>query len=266
MQGMEKESINVVKSADRVLDVFELLAARRRPMSHTEIGEALSIPKSSLTQLLRNLEARGYLELTPGPNTFRLGAALFALAKDATSEPDLITLIQPFVERLSAEINESCALNLLRENGVECVFSAMSSHPLLYIIRTGEIAPLHAVSSGKAILAFLPEAEREQIISRMTFERVTENTKTSAELLRKELRKITREGVAYSFQEYTPGIVGMAVPLLDEHHAPLGAVNIALPVIRYTSARNPELIEALTSTAAAIAAELRATARHVQAR
>lgn len=262
---MEKEVASVVKSADRVLDVFELLAARRRPMSHTEIGEALSIPKSSLTQLLRNLESRRYLELIPGPNVYQLGAALFALAKDATSEPDLISLIRPFVEQLSMTINESCSLNLLRENGVECVFSAMSSHPLLYIIRTGEIAPLHAVSSGKVILAFLPEVKREQIIERMKFERITEHTKTSVESLRKELRKIAREGIAYSFQEFTPGIIGMAVPLLDEHGTPLGAINVALPVTRYNDARSPELAEALTATAAAIATELQATAKHVGA-
>ncbi|MGZ2749352.1 IclR family transcriptional regulator [Burkholderia stagnalis] len=262
---MDKDSVSVVKSADRVLDVLELLAARRRPMSHTEIGEALSIPKSSLTQLLRNLEARGYLALVPGPNTYDLGPALFALVREAGSEPDLIKLIRPFVERLTAELNESSAFNLLRENGVECVSSMNSSHALLFIMRTGEIAPLHAVSSGKAILAFLPEDEREQILGRMSFERVTEHTKTSVDGLRKELLKIARDGVAYSFEEYTRGIVGIAVPVLDAQRRPLGAINIAVPVVRYSPSRDPELVDALVATATAIEAELSASAGHHKA-
>lgn len=253
---MSTEPLNVVKSADRVLDVFELLASRRRPMSHTEIGETLSIPKSSLTQLLRNLEARGYLQLIPGPNTFELGPALFALAHEARSELDLVKLAQPFVEQVTAQCNESASFNVPRADGVECIFSSNSSHALMFIMAVGQIAPMHAVSSGKAILAFLPEDERESILQTLAMPKVTEHTKTSADALRKELRKVAKEGVAYSFEEFTPGIVGVAVPVFNGENRPIGAVNVAVPAVRYQAKKAPALIETLSVAARGITAEL----------
>ena len=64
-------------TADRVLDLLELLCSSGHPLTHTELSSALSIPKSSMSQLLGNLERRGYLSfqgrsLGPGRRAFRL--------------------------------------------------------------------------------------------------------------------------------------------------------------------------------------------------
>jgi len=50
-------------------------------MSHSDIWEMLDIPKSSLTQLLKNLLARGYVETTPTGRGYRLGDALLSLSE-----------------------------------------------------------------------------------------------------------------------------------------------------------------------------------------
>ena len=76
---LEDESSGVVKSADRVLDVIELLARWGREMSHTEIADTLEIPKSSLTKLLKNLTARGFVEFVPLTKGYRLGEALIKI-------------------------------------------------------------------------------------------------------------------------------------------------------------------------------------------
>jgi hypothetical protein len=75
---MANASTGVVKSADRVLDLFELLGRWGAEMSHTDLVEALQIPKSSLTQLLRNLVSRGYIEFSPSTKGYRLGRRVHA--------------------------------------------------------------------------------------------------------------------------------------------------------------------------------------------
>src|SRR5689334_1290582 len=65
-----KKTDSAVKSADRVLDILQLLARQGSALSHHEIGTSLGIPKSSLTHLLRNLVAREFLSLDPGPGTY----------------------------------------------------------------------------------------------------------------------------------------------------------------------------------------------------
>jgi DNA-binding IclR family transcriptional regulator len=78
---MQSAKEPTVKSADRVLDLLELLCSAGRPLTHTEISSALSIPKSSMSQLLGNLRRRGYLTFQAGPNVYELGPAVAKLTE-----------------------------------------------------------------------------------------------------------------------------------------------------------------------------------------
>src|SRR6266508_6450801 len=69
-----------VKSADRALDLLELLAARRDGVTFQEVAAALEVPKSSAHGLLQTLVARGYADLPPGERRFRLGPSAASLA------------------------------------------------------------------------------------------------------------------------------------------------------------------------------------------
>jgi len=255
---MKSETLGFVKSADRVFDVLELLARQAQALSHTEIAAALGIPKSSLTQLLRNLCARAYLASAPGANTFAVGPAVFALAQRARRGRDLVALAQPLVEQITRETGESSSLNRLRGEEVERACGADSPQALTYSMKVGSRAPLYAVSSGKAILAFLPPAERDRYLSKLTFARITPRTIGSSRRLTSELRRAAIEGVAYSFEEFTPGIVGVAVPVSDQRRYPIGALNVAIPTVRYGEATRLRVIESLRIAARSLEAELHA--------
>ena len=51
MRHDEAEASSTVKSADRTLDLFELLARWGREMSHTEIAEALDCRRGTVKSL-----------------------------------------------------------------------------------------------------------------------------------------------------------------------------------------------------------------------
>ncbi|MGQ0543715.1 MAG: IclR family transcriptional regulator [Betaproteobacteria bacterium] len=254
---MKSGELPVVKSADRVLDVLELLARQGQPMSHTEIAAALGIPKSSLTQLLRNLCARQYIASPPGAQAFAIGPAVFTLAQRGRRGRDLAAIAQPLVEQITRETDESSSLNLLREGEIERACGADSPQALTYSMKLGSRAPVHAVSSGKAILAFLPPQQRDRCLSKVSFERVTPRTIVSMRRLMSVLRQVAAEGVAYSFEEFTPGIVGVAVPVLDQQGHAAGALNVAIPSVRYDEALRLRAIKSLRQARRALEAELR---------
>lgn len=254
---MSKETGAIVKSADRVLDVLELLAERGRPLSHTEIANALDIPKSSLTSLLRNLEARAYLRLVPGPNSYELGPGVFALARQAHGGFDLKKAGGPLIDRLTQTVNESSSLNVLNGDKIELLYGANSSHALAYSMRVGDRAPLHAVSSGKAILAALPPGERDALLAGLDLVRVTANTITSINRLQEELKQVERDGIAFSFEEYTLGIIGIGAAVRGPDARPVAAVNLAVPSVRYDERVKLELVNALRATVSAFEASLR---------
>ena len=249
MDQDDTDMTGTVKSADRTLDLFELLARWGREMSHAEIAEVLDIPKSSLTKLLKNLVTRKYIRFVPETKGYRLGDAVVKLAEQANHLRNLVACAEPTLADITQRAKESCALNQLKGDQVEVVATVLSQQRLVSHLRLGDLAPLYAVSGGKAILAFLPEAMRDEYMRSVSFERFTPRTIMTKKALLSQLEEVRREGVAYSVEEYTPGIVGVGVPILSNAGFPLGSLNLAIPAVRYNAAVQAKAASILQSAA-----------------
>lgn len=252
MAREEVDAGGTVKSADRVLDLFELLARWGREMSHAEIAEALDIPKSSLTKLIRNLNDRGYLRFVPETKGYRLGDAILKLAQQSNQMRNLIACAEPVLTDITQQTAESCALNQLKGEEVEVVATVLSQQRLQSHMRLGDLAPLYAVSGGKAILAFLPDVMRNEYLRAVSFERFTKHTIATKKALLAELDDVRKNGFAQSMEEYTPGIVGIGVPILSSTGFPLGSLNLAIPAVRFSAEVGERSVAILKASAARI--------------
>ncbi len=225
-----------VKSATRVLDLLEYLARWDEACTHAEIADALDIPKSSLTQLLRTLVGRGYLTYSPEEKNYALGPAVSSLAKRVGESRDLLDLALPALERITGLTKETSALNVLRGDRSEVIASQMSPQRLFYQMTVGDTAPLYATSGGKAILANLPTELLEDYLARVKLQQITPNTITDVDVLRQDLTNTRVSGMATVHEEFTPGIAGMAMPILGDSGFALASINIAIPVARLDDA------------------------------
>jgi DNA-binding IclR family transcriptional regulator len=241
-----------VKSADRVLDLFELLAQGGRDMSHTEISEMLQIPKSSLSKLLKTLVARGYLEVTLNGRGYRLGQTLLKLSDSIGRVRDIVSLAGPFLNELTRETGESSALNQIKGDMAEVTATVLGPARLVTHMRLGDLAPLYATSGGKAILAHIPDEFQRQYFANVQFEAATPATLKSVEALRKQLASIRTSGFAYSHEEWTPGIVGIGTPVLGADGYVLGAINVAIPAQRFNKAIQTKCERALSHAAESV--------------
>ena len=238
------EATGAVKSAVRVLDLLELLE-RVGELSHADIADALDIPKSSLTQLLKTLVARGYIGFEPATKVYRLGDAFSRFSRRANDVRDLAAFVAPLLEDITRETHETCALNQLKGMVAEVAATVISPQRLLSNMRRGDVAPLYATSGGKCILAFLPEETRREYVATVQFEPITPKTIRSRRELSRQITAIRRDGIAYSFEEFTPGIVGVGLPILNAAGLPLGSLNVAMPAVRYDAASRDRTTRAL---------------------
>ena len=253
---MDRANVVAVKSADRVLDLLELLSRKGSAMSHTDLAAALAIPKSSLTQLLRNLTGRGYLKFAPGPNTYELGPAFFALHRQDRGEGNLIERARGILERLTAATHESSALSLYRREYVERVCGVDSPQALTYRMAVGTRFLLYSSSIGKAVLAALPDAERERYLGRVKLVPKTDATVKSVAELRRQLAKAAKEGFAYSHGEHMAGVAAIAAAVRRPDGYPIGAVNVAIPSIRFKPALRALCVRELLAAREALEREL----------
>jgi DNA-binding IclR family transcriptional regulator len=247
---MTAEQNTQVKSADRVLDLFELLSRSSRGVSHTNIADRLGIPKSSLTPLLRNMVLRGYVAAGPDGRSYQLGPQLLKLVRVGRISSDLAKEATSCLQQATRDVGETSAFNQLNDDQLEVVATVLGRHRLTTHMKVGDIAPLYATSGGKAMLALMPEDHRNEYLKRVHLEASTKSTIVQRKQLEKQLEEVRKTGVAYSFEEWTPGIVGVGVAVPGPDNFPMGSVNFAIPAARYNDQLGKHAERALRRCAA----------------
>lgn len=228
---MKPTSIRKVKSAERTLDLLECLAAASGPLNATALAEALGVPKSSMFHLVGTLVDRGYV-IESEPNRYRLGTRLGDLVRGAGDSQYHAKLMQPILEELSALTNETCGFNGRSGDEVEVLGTVSGRQALTYIMRKGDLAPLYAVSAGKALLAAMEADWFDSYLRRVQFEKFAANTIMSADRLRLEIERARAEGFGMVDEEFTPGIVGIAMAVRQGGET-VGAFNVVIPAARF---------------------------------
>jgi len=234
-----------VKSATRTLDIIEYVVAHDRPLVAHEIAVALGIPVSSLSYLLSTLVERGYLaregrRYSAGPGLERLQARSGGLA--------LAERAAPLVRALRTQLNETASFFIRSEWDVEVIVTETGDQALRYSLEVGKRLPMHAMASGKALLAALPDDELDRYFAESVRERFTPATVTAEKALRTELERVRRTGIATTEEEYSLGIRGIGRVVTIGGEA-VGALSVAIPTARCTDAVRERAVELLTRTA-----------------
>jgi DNA-binding IclR family transcriptional regulator len=175
-----------VKSADRALDVFEAFRLRQRPLSLSEIAEAIGAPASSCHGLIRTLESRGYL-YEAGRRLLYPTRRLYDVARDIMAHDPVLERVEPELARLRDATRETVILGKRQDDGVVYLDVLEGPHTIRYSAAPGEVKPLHSSAIGKAMLGSLPEDELERLLPQLDLARVTENTLTTANRLAKDI-------------------------------------------------------------------------------
>ena len=221
-------------------------------MTHAKLSAELGIPKSSLTQLLGNLVERGYLSFKPGPNLYEIGPRLVELVERQAQTMDMPRIAQRFCDKLTRETGESSSFYLLAGDESERICGVNSSQSLTFNMRVGETAPLYATSSGKVMLAWMSEGELKAYLARVELRAFTGKTLTRAAALKKGIAQVRNDTLAWSVEEYTQGIIGLAAPVAQSEHKLLGVLNIAYPSARDNPAQRNRLGLALRAAASGL--------------
>jgi DNA-binding IclR family transcriptional regulator len=239
-----------------VLDILELLAASDGGLTLRDVSAQLEAPKSSLLPLLRALTARDYLAQGRG-GEYRLGSRALDLGATAPAPPELVEIARPALVELMRRTGETVFLGTLSSDRSSIVYvdRVESDHVIRYAGGVGDRRPLHATSSGKAILAFIAADEREDILRSLSLARHTERTVTSLPALREALAEIRRTGACVTVDELMPGASGIAAPIFDRHGQVAGACAIGGPTDRVRP-RVRALVTEVKATARALSARL----------
>jgi DNA-binding IclR family transcriptional regulator len=185
-------------------------------------------------RLLGGLKRLGYVTRDDDTKRYRLGGAALRLGDRGRALGDLRTSAILPLRRLSHATSETALLTVVnpgRDRGV-CVERVETSRALRLSVEPGRLLPLHAGASQKALMAFMPEREIEQLLSR-PLERLCTSTIIDRRSLARELETVRQRGWASSHEETNVGVWGIAVPVISETDV-VCALGIAGPSPRLT--------------------------------
>jgi DNA-binding IclR family transcriptional regulator len=236
-----------IKSANRVLDIIETLAAAPDGLAFSEIAQRRNLPKSSLHGLLSVLSARGYVMRDPDRQTYALGVRVWEAGQAFYQHRDLVREAYPVMQEIVDSINETIQLAVL--DGIENVYLAKvdCTHPVRLQSEVGIRLFAHATGLGKVLLAHLPDTDLHIMLVDRDLPSFTPHTINGSSTLLRELAAIRASGYAVDNQEYTPGLRCVAVPIWNVDGRVSAALSASLPLSR---ARSAELKIALCAVAA----------------
>jgi len=239
------------EAAARVADVLLVFTEGPSTMGVTRIARELDLSKAVVFRILQSLAARGMVELDPANREYRLGPAAAALGARAMRESNLRTASLDVLRRLRDDVGETVTLTSLVPHGRIYLDQFEGLHEIKMTVDLGRRFPLHAGSSGKCMLAFLPERRREELVTG-DLARLTERTLVDPDALRADLDAVAARGYAVSAGERQADAGSVAAPIFDLSGSVVGAISVCGPRYRVTEA----FVERIAPKVVAAAAEI----------
>lgn len=229
-----EEPRRLISTIERAADVLRLFTNRdNADLGVTEIANHLGLSKAVVHRVLTTLAAKGFVETDEVSRRYRLGPTALALGVAYLDRIDIRTLARPRLQELSERTSETATLSLRYGWERMYVEQVTPNREVKMTVALAHAFPLHAGSSSKALLAFLPEEDQETYLAKHRLEALTDSTIRDVEELRRDLAAVRSRGYAISFGERQPGASSVAAPVLDHQGQPAAAVSICGPLERF---------------------------------
>ncbi len=253
---MAASSAHADGTVGKALEVLEAVAAFGRPVRFSELLEDSRYPKATLYRLLQTLTNQGMLRHDPERNTYSPGMRLIRLAHGAWAQASIAPVARPIIDRLSAKLGETVHLAQLDAGQVLYVDKRNARNPISMFSDAGKVGPAYCTGVGKAMLAFLPQAELDQALGAQSYQRHTDATLTTPDALRADLDEIRRTGISFDREEHEPQIICVAAPILNTAGEPVGGLSVTSSTLRHSLDDLAKLAPDIRATADEIAAQL----------
>jgi DNA-binding IclR family transcriptional regulator len=198
-------------------------------LSLTEICSQVGISGSKAFGILAALEKSGLIHRGKEGKGYSLGPGLITLSRKVLDNIIPSQLAAPVLEALTQETGCTSVFGLITGETVYVAAKRESEGDIRIVMRVGLSMPLTYGAHGKAIAAFLPEAERDRILAREELYFHVDPGKLDRRLLAEELVQCRREGFACATAKSAPGITVVTAPVLEFTGVPTGFVEIFVP-------------------------------------
>ncbi|MCA2011192.1 IclR family transcriptional regulator [Pararhodobacter sp. CCB-MM2] len=244
-----------LNSLEKVLAILDLFSEDRLEWTPEQLMQELGYTRPTLYRYLKVLKDAGLLASLHGSG-FTLGPRVVEMDYLLRQSDPLILCGQSQIEKLAGMI--PCTALLVRWYGerILCVAAECSTPNPLSSYHRGRPMPITRGAIARSIIASLPKRQLVPFIATHRAELQAVGLGATEDEILERLRQVRKQGYTVAYGEVTPGVVGIAAPILDSSGVPLASICVTVAGNTIGSDRIEELGRAIQSSAAEISARL----------
>lgn len=243
----------MIQVIQRALDILEYVSSKgNEPVQLSKIAEQAGLSQPTTANIVKALVHKNYLEQVGRKVGYRLGIAAYQLTSNPMYDQDLLKAAKEPLKELTAQLNETSLLAVIRNN--KRVIVHLEECEQVLQVRTTMIADVYATSTGRLLIAYLSPKEIDNLIKAIGLppKKVWPGADTK-EGLERELKKIRAE----KFVQITTAhhTVGFAVPVYKGETV-IAGLSVFVPESRYAESNQGKMFKLIQKTAKKISEEL----------
>lgn len=221
-----------MKSATKAINVLKCFSPAERHLTAAAIAERVGIHRVTAYSFLDALVESGLLQKDEGRSTYSVGLSLFRAGMLYLHGNPMLEEAKE-VATLLNELTEEVVVICVLENGLSTNIMRLESKHLLKLdYRLGYSFPAYANATGKVLLSELSDSELDTLYPFEMLEPVTNDTVGTKSALRMELQQIRERGFAIVKGQASQNVSAVSSGIRDYTGKYVGAIAIALPMMR----------------------------------
>jgi IclR family KDG regulon transcriptional repressor len=212
------------QTVQKALNLLEALVRSGQPRRLTELSRQLGLTKPNVYRLLSTLSVLGYVKKDPLTSLYSPTLKMWEMGSLLVRDVDLVSVASPRLRRLCEDARESVQLAVFDAGFAVYVDKVDSPHPLKAMTTIGSRLPATVVSTGKAMLAWLPSEALDMAFAHV--KRYTPATLMRRRDIEQDLQATRERGYSVNRGEFRPGVCGIAVPVRDRSGSVVAAIGI----------------------------------------
>lgn len=222
---------NIDKTLSKGLALLEHMSQMNHPARVSELARSSNLTKSNVHRLLQSLRKLGYIRQCTTSAAYELTPKMWEIGSSYLSHTDIHTAAFDDMHSLGRASKETIHLSILDHHDVIYIGKIDSRLPIQAYSHLGARAPIHAVATGKAILAYQRPDALQDILPE-ALEPYTDTTLITREQLMEELILVRKNGYAINKGEWRTGVNGIAAPIWNDSREVCVGIGITGPAER----------------------------------
>jgi len=234
---------------------MQCMGGQTSGLTLSEIAAKVGLSVNFVYRVTQSLVAHGYV-VRDAEKRFSIGAQMLALCQPVMDDVPLAEAALPAMRWLSEQTGEAAHLGIISGHEGIVLERVIGRAMIKFYVERGTRFPLHTSGPGKVMLAFMPEAKRDEVIAGMKFERFQPWTISNRKDFLKCLDDVRKQGWAVDAGEHLEGHHCLGAPILNSEGNAISSLWITGPSQRLSEERMVKLASVVKKAGAMVTAAL----------